>query len=51
MAGKIKLKVFDALRESLEDALAFERGAGTDLRVTRRESHDNAKRHSNAHGG
>src|ERR1700745_3113373 len=38
MAKKIRLKVFDELRESLQDALAFERGQrdgirDTDLRV------------------
>ena len=31
---KIKVKVFDSLRESLQDALAFERGENLDLRVT-----------------
>jgi len=39
MAKKIKVKVFDELRESLQDALAFERDQrggirDTDLRVT-----------------
>jgi putative transcriptional regulator len=31
---KTKVKVFDSLRESLQDALAFERGENVDLRVT-----------------
>ena len=34
MPKKIRVKVFDDLREALEDALAFERGQRTDLRVT-----------------
>ena len=34
MAKKIKLKIFDDLRESLQDALAFEHGRRADLRVT-----------------
>jgi len=34
MAKKIKLKLFDDLRESLQDALAFEQGRRADLRVT-----------------
>jgi len=34
MAKKIKMQIFDELRESLQDALAFERGRRTDLRVT-----------------
>jgi putative transcriptional regulator len=34
MAKKIKVKVFEDLRESLQDALAFERGRAIDLRVT-----------------
>ena len=34
MAKRIKVKVFDDLRESLQDALAFERGKSVDLRVT-----------------
>ena len=34
MAKKIKVNVFDALRESLQDALAFEQGRDIDLRVT-----------------
>ena len=34
MPKKIKVRVFDALRESLEDALAFERGRRADLRIT-----------------
>jgi putative transcriptional regulator len=34
MPKKIKVRVFDDLRESLQDALALERGRTTDLRVT-----------------
>jgi len=34
MPKKIKVKVFDDLRESLQDALAFEQGRDVDLRVT-----------------
>jgi putative transcriptional regulator len=34
MAKKIKVKVFDDLRESLQDALAFEQGRDVNLRVT-----------------
>ena len=34
MAKKIKLKVFDDLKESLQDALAFESGRELNLRVT-----------------
>ena len=34
MAKKIKVNVFDALRESLRDALPFEQGRDIDLRVT-----------------
>jgi putative transcriptional regulator len=34
MAKKIKVQVFDDLRKSLEDALAFERGRPADLRVS-----------------
>lgn len=34
MARKIKVKVFDDLRESLQDALAFEQGREVNLRVT-----------------
>ncbi|MBZ5696901.1 MAG: helix-turn-helix domain-containing protein [Acidobacteriia bacterium] len=34
MVKKIKVKVFDDLRESLQDALAFEQGRAIDLRVT-----------------
>ena len=34
VAKKIKVKVFDDLRESLQDALAFEQGRAIDLRVT-----------------
>ena len=33
MAKKIKVNVFDDLRESLQDAIAFERGEQVDLRV------------------
>jgi putative transcriptional regulator len=33
MAKKIKVKVFDDLRESLQDALAFEQGGEVNLRV------------------
>ena len=33
MAKKIKVKVFDELRESLQDALAFEQGREVNLRV------------------
>lgn len=31
---KVKVKVFDSLRESLQDPLAFESGQNVDLRVT-----------------
>jgi putative transcriptional regulator len=34
MAKKIKVKVFDDLRESLQDALYFEQGREVNLRVT-----------------
>lgn len=34
MAKKIKVEVFDDLRESLEDARAFEEGREVNLRVT-----------------
>jgi|SRR5579864_5391209 len=34
MAKKIKVKIYDDMRQSLSDALAFERGAKVDLRVT-----------------
>jgi len=34
MAKKIKVNVFDDLRESLQDAISFEAGARLDLRVT-----------------
>jgi putative transcriptional regulator len=34
MAKKIKVNVFDDLRESLQDAIAFEGGAQLNLRVT-----------------
>lgn len=33
MAKKIKIKVFDDLKESLQDAIAYEDGAKLDLRV------------------
>ncbi|MFZ0820912.1 MAG: helix-turn-helix domain-containing protein [Candidatus Acidiferrales bacterium] len=35
MAKRIKVSVFDDLRESLQDALAFEKGAQVNLRVTK----------------
>ncbi len=35
MAKKIKVKVFDDLRESLQDALAFEQGREVNLRVAK----------------
>lgn len=34
MAKKVKVKIYDEMRESLRDVLAFERGRGVDLRVT-----------------
>jgi putative transcriptional regulator len=34
VAKKIKVKIFDEMRQSLGDALAFERGRAVDLRVT-----------------
>jgi len=34
MAKKIKVKVYDDIRQSLADALAYERGQRVDLRVT-----------------
>jgi putative transcriptional regulator len=34
MAKKIKLKIFEDLRESLQDTKAFEQGRDVDLRVT-----------------
>lgn len=34
MAKKIKVKIYDEMRESLRDALAFERAQAVDLRVT-----------------
>ncbi|MGA7625375.1 MAG: hypothetical protein WB630_22615 [Candidatus Acidiferrales bacterium] len=34
MAKKIKVKIYDDMRQSLGDALAFERGRVIDLRVT-----------------
>jgi hypothetical protein len=33
MTRKVKVKVFDDLRESLQGALGFERGEATDVRV------------------
>jgi len=35
MGKKIKVKIYDDLRESLADALAYERGANVNLRVTK----------------
>jgi len=34
MTKKTKVKVFDDLKPALQDALAFENGSATDLRVT-----------------
>jgi putative transcriptional regulator len=34
VAKKIRVKIYDEVRESLRDALAFERGRAVDLRVT-----------------
>src|SRR5260370_42266976 len=34
MPKKIKVKVYDDMRQSLADALAYERGQAVDLRVT-----------------
>jgi hypothetical protein len=34
MRKKIKVKIFDDLRKSLQDAVAFEQGRGVRLRVT-----------------
>jgi putative transcriptional regulator len=34
MAKKSKVKIFDHMRQSLRDALAYERGQEVDLRVT-----------------
>lgn len=34
MPRKTKVKIFDDLRDSLQDAVAFERGRHADLRVT-----------------
>jgi putative transcriptional regulator len=34
VAKKIRVKIYDEMRESLRDALAFERGRAVDLRVT-----------------
>ena len=36
MAKKIKVNIFDDMREAMQDALAYERGAPVNLRVTRR---------------
>jgi len=35
MAKKIKVKIFDDMREALHDAAAYERGEAVNLRVTR----------------
>ena len=35
MPKKIKVNIYDDLRQSLADALAFERGQNVDLRVTK----------------
>lgn len=35
MAKKIKVNIFDDMRQALQDAAAFERGEPVDLRVTR----------------
>jgi putative transcriptional regulator len=35
VAKKIKVKIYDAMRHSLHDALEFERGQAVDLRVTK----------------
>jgi putative transcriptional regulator len=35
MARKIKVNIFDDLREALQDAAAYERGEAVNLRVTR----------------
>ena len=34
MAKKVKVKIFDEMRESLRDAIRLERGRAVDLRVT-----------------
>ena len=34
MAKKVKVKIYDAMRESLADAAAYERGEKVDLRAT-----------------
>lgn len=34
MAKKVKVKIYDEMRESLSDAAAYERGEKVDLRVT-----------------
>ena len=35
MAKKVKVSIFDQLKEALQDAKAYERGTSIDLRVTR----------------
>jgi len=35
MAKKIKVNIFDDMREAIQDALAYERGEPVNLRVTR----------------
>ncbi|HYS42564.1 MAG TPA: helix-turn-helix domain-containing protein [Geobacteraceae bacterium] len=35
MAKKVKVKIFDDMREALHDAAAYERGEAVNLRVTR----------------
>jgi hypothetical protein len=35
MAKKIKVNIYDDMRQSLADALAYERGQKVDLRVTK----------------
>jgi putative transcriptional regulator len=35
MAKKIKVNIFDDMREAMQDVLAYERGAAVNLRVTR----------------
>jgi hypothetical protein len=34
MAKKIKVHIFDDMRQAMQDALAYERGEGVNLRVT-----------------
>ena len=34
MAKKIKVNIFDDLRQAMQDALAYERGEAVNLRVT-----------------